>query len=270
MTPTRNHTAAATARLMNLNLRFGLAEDGPNNWRFRSRAYPALLAKYPCDFYAFQEANGFQIDFLAGLLEGYDCIGRRSPAPDRWQNNVIFFHRRWRCTLDRHIYLSDTPHIESKYADSRWPRQCTLGKFVCSDRKVTCVTTHFDFDADVQRRSALLIRQQINKISNNDPVLLAGDFNCAPGSACYTAFTDRNAAPGPEFSNAFDPPPYAGTYHGFSGTGDAPPIDWILYRGEIEIHGAQVIEQAFDGFYPSDHFPLLAEFVWPNPMDTPV
>jgi endonuclease/exonuclease/phosphatase family metal-dependent hydrolase len=269
MTPAQNRAAAPRARLMNLNLRFGLAEDGPNHWRFRHRAYPALLKGYPCDFYAFQEANGFQIDFLAGLLEGYDCIGRRSPAPDRWQNNVIFFHRHWRCTMDRHIYLSDTPHVESKYADSRWPRQCTLGRFVCDDRKLTCVTTHFDFNDDVQHRSALLVQQQINQVSKNDPVLLAGDFNCAPGSAGYAAFTDRNASPGPEFSNAFDPPPYAGTYHGFSGTGDAPPIDWILYRGEIEVHSALVIEQSFDGFYPSDHFPLLAEFVWSNPMNAP-
>lgn len=261
MTPAHNHTVAATARLMNLNLRFGLAEDGLNNWHFRSRAYPALLEKYPCDFYAFQEANGFQIDFLARLLERYDYIGRRSPAPDRWQNNVIFFHRRWRCTLDRHIYLSDTPHTESKYADSRWPRQCTLGRFVCDDRKLTCATTHFDFDDDVQRRSALLVRQQINQIGKNDPVVLAGDFNCAPGSAGYAVFTSRNTSHDLPFCNAFDPPPYSGTYHGFSGSGDTPPIDWILYRGEIEVHSAFVITQSFDGFYPSDHFPLLAEFV---------
>ncbi len=252
-------------RLMNLNLRFGLAEDGPNNWRFRCRAYPILLKKHPCDFYAFQEANGFQIDFLAELLDGYDYIGRRSPAPDRWQNNVIFFHRRWRCTLNRHIYLSETPHIESKYADSRWPRQSTLGSFDCDGRKLTCVTTHFDFDDDVQRRSALLVQQQINLISENDPVILAGDFNCAPGSACYAAFTDRKESHGPKFNNAFDPPPYAGTYHGFKGTSSTPPIDWILYRGDIHVSHAQVIAQSYGGFYPSDHFPLLAEFYWPLP-----
>jgi endonuclease/exonuclease/phosphatase family metal-dependent hydrolase len=265
MTPDHHHSAAPMVRLMNLNLRFGLAEDGPNNWRFRSRAYPALLARHPCDFYMFQEANDFQIDFLAGLLEDYDYIGRRSPAPDRWQSNVIFFHRRWRCTLDRHIYLSDTPHVESKYADSRWPRQCTLGRFQCNHRTLTCVTTHFDFSDEVQRRSALLVRRQINHISKNDPVLLAGDFNCAPNSACYAVFTDPDPSCGLPLSNAFDPPPYAGTYHGFSGTGDAPPIDWILYRGELEVHCARVIGESFDGFYPSDHFPLVAQFGWPTP-----
>ncbi len=261
----KHNMAAPTARLMNLNLRFGLADDGPNDWRFRSRAYPALLQKFPCDFYAFQEANDFQIDFLAGLLEGYDYIGRRSPAPDRWQNNVIFFHRRWQCKQGRHIYLSETPHVESKYADSRWPRQSTLGSFDCGGRTLTCVTTHFDFDNDVQRRSALLVQQQIDLISGNDPVILAGDFNCSPGSACYAVFTDQNEFYGPAFSNAFDPPPYAGTYHGFKGTSRNDPIDWILYRGDIQVSHTQVIEQAFGGYYPSDHFPLIAEFHWPLP-----
>jgi endonuclease/exonuclease/phosphatase family metal-dependent hydrolase len=269
MTTNQNDTAAPMVRLMNLNLRFGLAEDGPNNWPLRNRAYPALLKAHLCDFYVFQEANGFQIDFLAELLEGYAYIGRRSPAPDWWQNNVIFFHQRWQCTLDRHIFLSETPHVESKYADSRWPRQCTMGGFDCDGRRLICATTHFDFDDHVQRRSARLVQQQINQISDKDPVLLAGDFNCAPGSPCYKAFTDQNESHGPQFNNAFDPPPYAGTYHGFSGTSEAPPIDWILYRGEIRVRSAQVIEQSFEGFYPSDHFPLLAEFVWPDPIDPP-
>ncbi len=262
MNGTHKDIKGLTVSMMSLNLRFGLAEDGPNNWQFRKKAYPDLLKLHPCDFYAFQEANAFQIDFLTQLLEDYDYIGRRSPAPERWQNNVIFFHRRWQCDLDRHFYLSDTPHVESKYNDSRWPRQCTLGRFSNPGRQLICTVTHFDFDDDVQRRSALLVQQQINKISNDQPVLLAGDFNCAPGSACYSAFIHHHDAPDRRFRNAFDPPPYAGTYHGFSGTSDSPPIDWILYRGNIRIQRAQVIAQPFGGFYPSDHFPLRAAFSW--------
>jgi endonuclease/exonuclease/phosphatase family metal-dependent hydrolase len=252
----------ARIRLMNLNLRFGLAEDGPNHWRFRSAAYPALLKENPCDFYLFQEANDFQIDFLARRLGDHGVIGRRSPAPSRWQHNVIFFHRRWRCLMARHFYLSDTPNMESKFALSRWPRQCTVGEFDCNDRRLTCAVTHFDFDDGVQQRSARLIRQQLIELGCQDPTLLAGDFNCSPGSACYAILTRRRGSADRPFSNVFDPPPYAGTYHGFSGTSDAPPIDWILYRGDLRVEHAQIIERSFNGLYPSDHFPLMAEFSW--------
>ena len=76
---------------LSLNLRFGLADDGPNSWRYRKRVYPALLEKQNADFIGFQEANDFQIEYLDRILANYNYIGKRSPAPSFWQNNVIFY-----------------------------------------------------------------------------------------------------------------------------------------------------------------------------------
>ena len=76
--------------IIDLNLRFGLADDGPNSWTQRRRAYPELLKAWPADFYTFQEANDFQVEELAALLPEYSCIGRREPAPEDWQHNIIF------------------------------------------------------------------------------------------------------------------------------------------------------------------------------------
>ena len=59
-------------KAMTLNLRFGLADDGPNSWPFRKKTLEPLLSEYPCDVYAFQEANDFQISFLSTLLPDYD------------------------------------------------------------------------------------------------------------------------------------------------------------------------------------------------------
>ena len=67
--------------VLTLNLRFGLADDGANNWRYRKKGYQPFLEKYRMDFIGFQEANDFQIDFLDNLLTEYDYIGRRSPSP---------------------------------------------------------------------------------------------------------------------------------------------------------------------------------------------
>ena len=76
---------------LTFNLRFGLADDGPNSWDHRKKALPALFKKYHPDFIGLQEANDFQIDYLAEILTGYEFIGKRSPAPPYWQNNVIFY-----------------------------------------------------------------------------------------------------------------------------------------------------------------------------------
>lgn len=248
-------------RVLSLNLRFGLADDGPNRWERRRAALAPLLAGWPCDFYGFQEANDFQIEFLSDLLPDYDLIGRRFPAPSFWQNNIIFYHRRWQNTASQHFYLSPTPDLPSRFRASRWPRQCTMGIFKRGHRHLICINTHFDFKEPIQIRSAELIRRRLMQLKLDWPAVIVGDFNAPPRSPCYNIFTATQRAEGPGFRNVLQPP-LGGTHHGFSGKGQDEPIDWILYRGELEVRSARVIQDRFAGFYPSDHFPLHAELAF--------
>jgi endonuclease/exonuclease/phosphatase family metal-dependent hydrolase len=254
---------------LTLNLRFGLAADGANSWPHRRRAVLALLAAFPVDFMAFQEVNDFQADELHRALPTHDAIGQRRPAPPFWQNNLIFFHRRWRCDLVMHFYLSPTPTLPSRSRRSRWPRQCSLGLFSCKDRRIACVSTHFDFDSAVQVASARQIQRTLQIIPAPFPVLLMGDFNAAPESPCHTVFT----APKPgsayrRFQSVFSPP-YPGTHHGFSGTSTGDHIDWILYSGSIIPVGCRIVRDRFENRYPSDHFPLYARFKWTSRLLEP-
>lgn len=249
---------STSVRVMSLNLRFGLADDGPNRWSQRTGAVEALLNKWPCDFYAFQEANDFQIEFLTQCLPDHDHIGQRIPAPDYWQSNVIFFNRQWRCLRNRHFYLSRTPDRPSKDDDSRWPRQCTIGMFERHTHRLIGINTHFDFEATVQKRSARLIIERLNQMGNGWPALLMGDFNASPDSDCAAVFGAPETG---RFRHLFEPP-YIATHHGFSGqVRNAPAIDWIMYRGDLEKKSAGVITQSFEGMFPSDHFPIVAEVV---------
>ena len=257
--------AAQTLRVMSLNLRFGLADDGPNSWVYRRKAYTPLLKSHPGDFYAFQEANDFQVSFLAGMLPDYDYIGKRSPAPDFWQNNIIFFHRRWQVIAHEHFYLSDTPDVPSKFCKSKWPRQCTLGVFRYGRCKLVVINTHLDFESEVQVRSAKLIRRRLaNYTGKKLPAVLMGDFNATPASQCYAILTFGRENNGPQFQNAFEQP-FPGTHHGFSGRSQGGCIDWILYQGPLEVKSARVIIRRFNGIYPSDHFPIVVTFKWVKP-----
>ncbi|MBW1821109.1 MAG: endonuclease/exonuclease/phosphatase family protein, partial [Deltaproteobacteria bacterium] len=77
--------------VISFNIRFGLADDGMNRWTHRKHAVAGLLNKYPADFICVQELNNFQTEFLDELLPKYQNIGVHKPAPDFWQNNVIFY-----------------------------------------------------------------------------------------------------------------------------------------------------------------------------------
>jgi endonuclease/exonuclease/phosphatase family metal-dependent hydrolase len=244
--------------ILTLNLRFGLAEDGPYNWIYRKKLFPELLARHPADFYCFQEANDFQIDFLKRHLKDHRVIGRRHPAPDFWQNNVVFHHRRWECTFSDSFFLSPTPSVPSRSIDSKWPRQCTLGEFHNKDSGLACINTHFDFAPRVQADSANMILDRIAALPSDLPVLICGDFNSSPGEAAHDLFLESGAGP---FKNIFSPP-FPGTHHGFKGNTDGEHIDWILFRGGVVKQAAKVIATGSNGIFPSDHFPVTATFSW--------
>jgi len=248
--------------VMSLNLRFGLADDGPNCWSMRKKAFQPLFRNLQPDMIGFQEANDFQIDFIKGILRDYDLIGKRTPGPPFWQNNVIFFRKDWKCVRHEHFFLSPTPAVPSRSRKSRWPRQCTMGLFRKSGRECICINTHFDFESSVQVASANIIMERLSKLPRHSPVILTGDFNAAPFSPCYNAFVEENQAPGRNvrgFRNAFKKP-FPGTFHGFTGHAKGDQIDWILYREPIYPEAAHILTDRNQGVYPSYHFPVYAVF----------
>lgn len=250
--------------VLTMNLRFGLAKDGENCWENRKKSLALLLGDRQMDFMAFQEANGFQVDFIREILNGPGVIGQRMPAPDFWQNNVIFFSPCWECLQYEHFFLSPTPFIPSRSRKSRWPRQCTIGLFKKENRKLICINTHFDFSAEVRVESAGIILERANRFSEKIPCILMGDFNTTPSSACYRVFTRADSSGKPEngrFQNIFSRP-YPGTYHGFTGRSTGKHIDWILYRGGLKPIKQGIIKKAYGNVYPSDHFPLFSVFGW--------
>lgn len=264
MTPSAHKKENQRFSVLTLNLRFGLAEDGPNSWRFRQKAFPEFFDRYRSDFLCLQEANDFQIDYFSQILPEYDYIGKRHPAPAFWQNNVIFYKNDWKCNERQHFYLSSTPTIPSRSAKSRWPRQCTLGLFAKGNFRLICVNTHFDFDVSVRIESARLILQRIFCFPDDIPAVLLGDFNASPADPCYRILTGKeqgSPADRPYFSNVFKKP-YPGTFHGFSGKNQGEHIDWILYRPGIVQESCTVVRDTFKGIYLSDHFPLSAVFRW--------
>lgn len=265
-------TTSTTLSVFSLNLRFGLAGDaGPHSWERRKAVLPELLAAHSADFMAFQEVNDFQADFLRNILSGYAHIGRRNPAPKFWQNNMIFFRREWECLDADYFFLSPTPDIPSRFVDSRWPRQCIMGRFRKDGGEVVCVTTHFDFQEHVQTESARLILRRLRQYPEEMPALIVGDFNATPEGACFKLFTGQGEAGRREgqnesaanFRSAFSPP-FPATFHDFTGERDGVHIDWILSRHLVAMGHGKAIQAPVGDIYPSDHFPVRASFRMPE------
>ncbi len=254
-------------RVLTLNLRFGLADDGPNGWECRKQVFPEFFETHAADFIAFQEANDFQAEFLKNLLKDHHCIGQRKPAPPFWQDNLIFYRKSWQCIQQHHFYLSSTPSVPSRWAKSLWARQCIIGVFQKQDRTLIFATTHLDFDAEVQVQSAELILRRLAGISPQMPAILVGDFNALPESSCGLALTGRlteKPVQSPCFQFAFKPP-YPATHHGFTGKKEGRHIDWVLHRGGLVLIESRVIQEPVHGIFLSDHYPVSGIFKMAEP-----
>lgn len=245
--------------VMTMNLRFGLAQDGENGWRYRKPLVAKLLKKYPSDFFCFQEANHFQTDFLIRALPGYQVLGQHNKAIDWWQSNLIFFQPPWQCVEQKHYFLSDTPDVTSKLPGSKWPRQCVIGLFQKEKEKIIVVNTHFDFDLFVQEKTAKLVMGFLSEFPIGLPMVILGDFNSNPGSLAHLLFKAQG------FDGVFDNEDIT-TFHGFEGKDTGKQIDWILYQGGLTPIFQQVVTDSFSNRFPSDHYPVRAGFVRP---DTP-
>jgi endonuclease/exonuclease/phosphatase family metal-dependent hydrolase len=53
-----------------------------------------------------------------------------------------------------------------------------------------------------------------------------------------------------------------GTFHGFNGVPGQARIDWILATSHFKPVVAETVSAKFDDHWPSDHFPVFAEFLW--------
>jgi len=246
---------------MSLNLRFGLADDGPNGWGRRKESVLKLFQEQHPDFIATQEANDFQIDFLADNLPDYAYIGRRVPAPKFWQHNILFYSKGIECKEQVHFFLSETPSIPSRSFGSQFPRQGTLGLFHMNNQGLVCIDTHFDFETPAQMGAARVIKQQLASFPGEIPAIVMGDFNATPESPCYQWFTGKevDGERGLNFQETYRAP-YPSTFHHFKGEPTGGYIDWILYRGPLELKTCEVLQEPVDGIHPSDHYAVTAVF----------
>jgi endonuclease/exonuclease/phosphatase family metal-dependent hydrolase len=134
-------------------------------------------------------------------------------------------------------------------------------------RELLFLNTHLDHVGEEARLAgSQLIMQQLNAMQTyyNLPVIVSGDFNCAPGSPPYQLFREQGFTDTFAITNVNQ---MSYTFHNFgrleNQRGETQRIDWILLRdasGSISTQSCSIIRNAQPPLYPSDHYPVLTTF----------
>lgn len=255
-------------KVMSLNLRYDKPDPGDNAWTVRKHAVAALIDHYAPDIIGTQEGQAHQLLDLHRSLPEYQSVGGDRTGTGMGEHCAIFYRTQClRCLLSGDFFLSDTPEIPGSIS-STWgnslPRMVSWAVFaVVGEQKTIAVfNTHLEYGSpQAQELSVKLIRDRISQLNVAESyVFLTGDFNTEPGSL------PRQALEQP-FSNTLQlHDALAGvaleqqlSFHDFTGKAFVA-IDTIYYDNRLSLQDVEIDTSQWDEIWPSDHFPVVAEF----------
>jgi endonuclease/exonuclease/phosphatase family metal-dependent hydrolase len=264
-------------RVMSFNIRYGTAADGENHWEKRKEFLAETIREFKPDLLGTQETLGFQRDYLAKQLEGYEVLGvGRDDGKERGEMMALYYRaKRFEKLAGGHFWLSEKPdEVGSKSWDSSLPRMASwvkLRDMLRPAEPIFFVNTHFDHRGPEARlESAKLLRTKIKELGDRCAVIATGDFNAGEGSPPYRALFDNFGEPAAVVVDSFrrahpERTDREGTMSGFKGgtTGGAR-IDWIGVSPSWQITAAEILRPERNGRTPSDHHPVMAVLAWPG------
>ncbi len=263
----------AALRVMTFNIRQNVPADGQNAWPHRKTYAASMIRFHKADLAGLQEVLRNQLDDLTQLLPEYGWFGvGRDDGKDAGEFMTIFYRKdRVQVLEQQTFWLAETTDKPVKGWDAECFRVVTWGKF--KDLKTGNIfyhfNTHFDHMGVVARReSAKLLLTSVEQIAGALPVIVTGDFNSTPDSEPYKILTGsltENPAVKLVDAKSISLYPHHGPRGTFAGwksenIPDAGTIDYIFVRNHRVLrHGT--LSDVFDGWFPSDHMPVLAEVI---------
>lgn len=259
---------AQSIRVMSLNVRCDVQEDGNQSWSNRKGLVAKAIKFYNADMIGTQEVLNNQYIDLCQELPEYDSYGvGREDGLSGGERMALFWKKGlFQIRKKGTFWLSQTPNVPSKGWDAAYPRTVTW--VILYDKKmkkeILVVNTHLDHIGKQARILGInLLISRIANLAKKRPVVLMGDFNSVPDDPVVLKilnkknsprlFSSRNEASivyGPEW-----------TFHDF---GKLPlqercKIDYIFYSGFSLVERYASLCECINDVYLSDHCPILSD-----------
>ena len=271
-----NHAAETNhIRVMTFNIRYDEPRDGVNAWSNRKELVASMIRFHNADLVGVQEALKRQMDDLETLLPEYSWVGvGRGDGKTAGEYSAIFYRKaRFKSLESATFWLSETPNVPSSGWDASYPRIVTWVKLqeIKTGKVFYHFNTHFDHrGVKARTESARLLLNRINQIRPALPVVVTGDFNFTESTDGYQILTGKNAGESGNSKSALRDTRYVSqhghhgptsTFNEFKALVPDRKIDYVFVKGNIRVMQHGVLADTWDGRWPSDHLPVLAEIV---------
>lgn len=260
-------------RIMTFNIRYDNPDDGKFNWTNRKSLVFSTITSHKVDILSIQEGLYNQVNDLEKAFPNYTRIGvGRDDGKQTGEFSAIFFLKnRFKLIDNSTFWLSQTPSVAgSRGWDAACNRIVTWAKLTDKEtgKPFFIFNTHFDHMGEVARReSAQLLLKQVANIAGTDAFIVTGDFNGDEQSVPYqilinsvspkllnTRYVSTNGSKGPDCSFI--------SFNVEFKKGEV--IDHIFINSKSKALNHNIIDDNINGFYPSDHLPVLTDVILNN------
>ena len=258
----------ATHNVHYISLREETGAWSVGDWEDRKVSLDLAFKSLDADIVVFQEMESFGRGDTDGINLARDWLLARNPGfaagasgdAATFPSTQPIFYRTERLELLEQgwFFFSDTPDvIYSRTFDGSYPAFASLARLRdrTTGRAVTVVNVHFEYRSGSNRlkSAALTVDRVAPRLADGEAVVLVGDLNALAGSRTADIFRAAGFA-------FVDVP--GSTYHLNRGIDLFGAIDHVATAGPVHAIGpAQVQRGRFDGRFPSDHYPVLADVV---------
>ncbi len=244
--------------IITFNIRCGNDPDG-HSVSERAPRLCSVIKKYSPDVVGFQEVTPLWEPYIPSDYQDEYEVFTKYRDISGWPEGCTLMWKKDKFTklYDGAFWFSKTPWVSSMGNDElyRCKRFCIYAalKENSSGKTVVVYNTHFGFGDEYQIESLNLLNQTADIIGEKYS-LLTGDFNMTPKSAPYKhateMFTDANTLLENDQTT---------TYHGY-GKENNEHIDYLFLKGNsVTPTKYKLLDESFDGKYPSDHYGLYFE-----------
>lgn len=259
-------------RALTFNIRFDFQNDGQNRWANRVELVAKRIEEVKPMVVCLQEDKEDQISDLQPLLSRFEFHGRGRNATGSGERcSILWDKKTFKAKSKGDFWLSDTPDVVgSNTWGDKYPRKATWALLETrkGKKQLLVINTHLPEGKDgraqgLRSKGVEVIRAWLNaKLGkkNTTGVMIAGDFNTDAGTEPYTILTgDQELRLRDAWVEAKPADPSPGTFCGWRGLKTQQRIDWLLVGGLVAVRQAGKLDEAMDGRWPSDHYPVFAE-----------
>lgn len=230
------------------------------SWFYRADLLVKNIEKYQPSIIGFQEATKTQYAYMTDCLVGFDSVIEFRDNTPIAEGCPVFYRSDMYNLIDKgSFWLSETPEKMSKDWGAACYRICS---FVILEEKATgkqfvVFNTHLDHVSDEARIKGIGVVLDKIKQFGSLPSIIMGDFNAEENSVTYENVTKDFLDAKYQTENTMQ----GCTYQAFGEQLDNECIDYFMIsKTGITVNEYKIIQDLYDGVYPSDHFPILMKF----------